>query len=397
MFERIERFEKMGFGMFVHFGLYSVLGKGEWALNRLEIPMDEYMKLVPKFKVKKTWAKELVAAAKSAGCKYITLTTRHHDGFSLYDTCGINDYDVIHSPTGRDLVREFVDECNKQGIKPFFYHTLLDWYNKDYENDFPKYIDYLVKSVELLCTRYGEIGGLWFDGFWNKPDADWQFDRLYGMIRKHQPDAMIINNTGMTNMGIVGHKEIDSVTFERGKPHIEDYGARPVATEMCEVFGTHWGYAEYDLSYRTIDYMLSELIVCRSQNANMLLNVGPMGNGSLRLLDRAMLEEVGKWVRYNKNFIYDARYTPITAENAILLKGKKGEIYAVTATPMYEEAVRGKAPLLKVTINGEKIKSARWLDSGEPIEIVDKNSYMTVPFKYGTSMCYRVAKLILKK
>ena len=156
MYERIYNFEKMGFGMFVHFGIYSVLGKGEWAKNRLSIPEEDYFPLVKKFKVRKTWAKELVSVAKRAGCKYITLTTRHHDGFSLYDTLGLNEYDAPHSAAGRDLVREFVDECNRQGIVPFFYHTLIDWYNKDSESDFPKYIDYLVRSVEILCTQYGK-------------------------------------------------------------------------------------------------------------------------------------------------------------------------------------------------------------------------------------------------
>ncbi len=397
MYERIKRFEKMGFGMFVHFGLYSILGKGEWARNRLSLDVKEYQKLAAKFKVKKTWAKELVSAAKKAGCKYITLTTRHHDGFSLYDTCGINDYDALHSASGRDLVREFVDECNKQGIVPFFYHTLLDWYNKDYDNDFPKYIDYLIKSVELLCTRYGKIGGLWFDGFWNKPEADWQFDRLYGMIRKHQPDAMIINNTGMSDRGTVGHSEIDSVTFERGKPHIEDYGARPVATEMCEVFGDHWGYAERDLSYRSLEFMLYELIFCRSQNSNMLLNVGPKGDGSLRLIDKAMLLEMGQWIKFNKNFIYNVRYSDVEADNAIMLKGPRGEYYAVTRVYMSLDVARGKFANARITVKGRKIKSAKWLDNGKNIEIIDKASYDAEPFEYGTSMIYRVAKIVLKK
>ena len=109
----ITAFEKLGFGMFVHFGLYSIAGKGEWYKRHGNVPMEEYVKLVDKFRVKKTWAKELVSTAKRAGCKYVTLTTRHHDGFSLYDTCGLNDYDAVHSPAGRDLVREFV-------VKSFF-------------------------------------------------------------------------------------------------------------------------------------------------------------------------------------------------------------------------------------------------------------------------------------
>ena len=116
----IDRFEKMGFGMFVHFGLYSVIGKGEWINSTPAYPNDVYAKYADKFKVKKTWAKELVSSAKKAGFKYITLTTRHHDGFSLYDTKGLSKFDTVNTVCGRDLVKEFVDECNKQGIMPFF-------------------------------------------------------------------------------------------------------------------------------------------------------------------------------------------------------------------------------------------------------------------------------------
>ena len=134
----IENFEKLGFGLFVHFGLYSVVGKGEWYLHlNPNANKTEYETLTGKFSVNKNWAKELVKTAKLAGCKYITLTTRHHDGFSLYDTCGLNDYDAPHSACGRDLIREFVDECNKNDIVPFFYHTLLDWREESYQKDFP--------------------------------------------------------------------------------------------------------------------------------------------------------------------------------------------------------------------------------------------------------------------
>lgn len=394
MYEYVKRFEKLGFGMFVHFGLYSVLGKGEWAKFRLNIPDGEYMKLPPRFKVKKNWAKELVRTAKASGCKYITLTSRHHDGFSLYDTKGLNDYDAPHSACGRDLVREFVDECNKQGIVPFFYHTLLDWYNKDYYNDFPKYIDYLVKSVEILCTEYGKIGGFWFDGFWDNKTADWQFDRLYSTIRRHQPEAMIINNTGMTDMGVIGHSEIDSVTYERGTPGIVTDGERPVAGEMCEVFCDHWGYAKSDISYKSLPRIVRELVECRGCNCNFLINVGPMGNGSLRPLDKYMMLAVGEFIKFNKDFIYDVRRADIEAENAILLKDSSGIYYAVSEVPnatlVTHASLGGK--ILDVKIAG-KIKSAIWLDSGEPIEIKDGNSYLTVPFECGTSMCYRVAKL----
>ena len=129
--QRIKDFENLGFGMFVHFGLYSVHGKGEWAYN-INITPKDYEKLFYEFCPDSDWAKNLVSAAKEAGCRYITITTRHHDGFSLYDTCGLNEYDAPHSAAHRDLIREFVDECNAQGVIPFFYHTLLDWHEKSY-------------------------------------------------------------------------------------------------------------------------------------------------------------------------------------------------------------------------------------------------------------------------
>ena len=210
----IKEFEKLGFGMFVHFGVYSMIGNGEWVKQIHNISDEDYYEYVKKFNPDKNWAKELVAAAKGAGCKYITITTRHHDGFSLYDTCGLNDYDAPHT-CGRDVIREFVDECNAAGIIPFFYHTLLDWYHPEYNGDFKKYLAYLRDSVAILCKNYGKIGGIWFDGMWNKPSEDWEEDALYGMIRSYQPDAMIINNTGLSARGELGHMaEIPVVTRE---------------------------------------------------------------------------------------------------------------------------------------------------------------------------------------
>ncbi|MBT4503098.1 MAG: alpha-L-fucosidase, partial [Gemmatimonadetes bacterium] len=215
---RIQRFEKLGYGMFIHWGLYAQLGQGEWVQHLRQIPMDEYAKLKESFTAEKFDGRKIAAIARQAGMRYITLTTRHHDGFSLYDTRGLSDHDAPHSAAGRDLIANFVDGCRQEGIIPFFYHTTLDWYQKSFDEDFDAYLDYLHNSVELLCTQYGEIGGLWFDGNWSKPDADWKEDRLYSIIRKQQPEAMIINNTGLGAKGEVGNPEIDSVTFEQGRP-----------------------------------------------------------------------------------------------------------------------------------------------------------------------------------
>ncbi|MBQ2768468.1 MAG: alpha-L-fucosidase [Clostridia bacterium] len=396
--QRIENFEKLGMGMFVHFGLFSVAGKGEWYCSAHGIGMQEYVKLFDKFKVKKTWAKELVSTAKKAGAKYITLTTRHHEGFSLFDTCGLNEFDAPHSPTGRDLVKEFVDECNRQGIVPFFYHTLLDWHHPDYKENFPKYLEYLRASVEILCKNYGKIGGLWFDGWWDKKDENWEFDELYALIRRYQPDAMIINNTGLSELGKVGHYEIDSVTFERGKPTKVDQSDKIRAGEMCQVLNDHWGYAKEDMNYKTIPSLLNDLIDCRLYNCNFLLNVGPMGDGKIRDMDKATFTEIGNWIRVNKKFIYNLRGADIEAENAKI--GTDGKCYyaiisdvAMASDP--NVAMAGRVCTVKIKTD-KKIKNLRWLDTNELVSQEENGVFKAKPFQYGTSRNLRVARFEVK-
>ena len=393
----IENFEKLGMGLFVHFGLYSIVGKGEWYKSAHDIDMKEYIPLINKFKIKKTWAKELVSTAKKAGAKYITITTRHHDGFSLFDTCGLSEFDVMHSPTGRDLMREFVEECNAAGIVPFFYHTLLDWYHPDYETNFPKYLEYLRKSIEILCTKYGKIGGLWFDGMWNKPNDDWEEDALYGLIRKYQPEAMIINNTGLSAHGKTGHKEIDSVTFERGKPAFVDYSEKYVAGEMCQVLNDHWGYAKEDLNYKSVGSLIEDLVNCRRYNCNFLLNTGLMGNGGVRPMDKAILEEIGNWIKANKKVVYNWKSCDVEAENAFCVTDGK-YYYAVCKDVVMASdpnvALAGVVKTVKI-LSDKKVKNAVWLDNGERFQ-VKKNEFAAKPFVYGISRHIRVARFELK-
>ncbi|MBQ4099061.1 MAG: alpha-L-fucosidase [Clostridia bacterium] len=395
----VRNFEKLGFGLFVHFGLYSIIGKGEWAKRVLQIPDEKYENLTKKFKVKKNWARDLVKAAKKTGCKYITLTTRHHDGFSLFDTCGLNDYDAPHALCGRDLVREFVDECNANGIVPMFYHTLLDWHHPDYDVNFPSYVDYLVKSIEILCTKYGKIGGLWFDGMWDKPNENWQEDRIYSTIRKYQPEAMIINNTGLDELGKVGHPELDSVTFERGKPTFVDNSDRHRAGEMCQVLCDHWGYAEDDYNYKPVREILENLVECRYYGCNFLLNVGPRGDGSLRPMDKCMLDFIGKWIKQNKNFIYDVEVSDVKSDDAYILKGENGKYYAVVtgvdmlADSNVQRLSKGKVITLKTD---KKIVGGKWLDSRRKIVKNGKNSFNCEFFTYGSSHSLKVAEFTLK-
>lgn len=401
--QRVKDFENLGFGMFVHFGLYSVRGKGEWSYHLHHLTPEEYEPLAKEFNPKADWAEKLVAAAKDAGCKYITLTTRHHDGFSLFDTCGLTDYDAPHF-CGRDLIREFVDACNAQGIIPFFYHTLLDWRVPCYREDFPTYLKYLRDSVEILCSKYGKIGGLWFDGMWDKPNEDWEEDALYATIRRHQPDAIIINNTGLHALGEAGHIELDSVTYERGMPtKMPDDAPKYLAGEMCEVMNTHWGFAAEDIDYRSPADMIRTLAGCRRYGANLLLNLGPEGDGSVREIDGCILKMVGRWVKMYDEAIRLPRPTyqdvPNKPDDFLLKHENTYYLFCdhLRISGDTNVTIDDDNPLIDVVTVPERVVSIHWMDTNEPVEFKqedDKLSVLTVPFVYGRNTVIRVAKII---
>jgi len=398
----VKEFEEMGFGLFIHWGLYSQLGKGEWTFWIEKMNMDEYKNLKNTFTADEFDAEKIVLMAKNAGCKYITLTTRHHEGFSLYDTCGLNDYDAPHSPAKRDLIKEFVDACNKHSIKPFFYHTTLDWYNKDYKEDFDTYLEYLRKSVEILCTRYGKIGGLWFDGNWDKPDADWKLDELYGTIRKYQPEAMIINNTGLSARGETGHPEIDSVTFEQGKPTPMDRRGmkKYIAAEMCYTLNDHWGIGYNDFNFKSPKELIEALCDCRKVGANYLLNIGPTAQGGIQGMQKELLSIIGDWMKIFSEAVYMGKPYPARSNSKnFALKGENCLYFFV-----YDLAREGDS---HVTVGGsyagaygfsgvnDKIKCIKWMDNGEELSFSQNDDLLTVNFTgtpYGTSYCVRVAK-----
>ena len=403
----IKDFEQLGFGMFVHFGIYSQQGNGEWLQELHGIPAEQYQKLADTFCPKENWATELAQTAKKAGCKYITITTRHHDGFSLFDTCGLNTYDAPHSACGRDLIREFVDACRAEGLIPFFYHTLMDWYHPDYKENFPKYLQYLRDSVELLCKNYGKIGGIWFDGMWHKPDADWQEDALYATIRKYQPEAMIINNTGLSAGGKLGHMELDSVTFERGKPEPLNMEGAPkyVASEMCEITCDHWGYAREDLNYKGAGQLIRELADCRRYRSNMLMNVGLQGDGSISLMDRAMFDVIGRWVGYFEEAIYKPEPTGIDIEGKpedFLLRDGSNYYLFCYNLPMSADpnvALSTAREYESKFCLTQKIKSIHWMDNGSPVSFRQDGETVLVqtePYRYGRSLVVRVAKIAVE-
>ena len=407
--KRIAHFEKLGFGMFIHWGLYSQLERGEWTFDLHKDSIDKYPDCFNNFTAEDFDAKAICQLAKKAGMKYITLTTRHHDGFSLYDTKGLSDYDVMHTPCKRDLIKEFVDACNEEGLMPMLYHTTLDWQHPDFNNDFDAYLEYLRKSVEILCTNYGKIGGLWFDGNWSKRGADWKLDELYGMIHRLQPDAMVINNTGLSEQGKTGHPEIDSVTFEQGQATVMNREGmdKYVAAEMCQTMNRHWGIAVNDLDYKSPRQMIERLCHARKVGANYLLNIGLTGQGGVTKITEALLEIIGQWTSMAKESIYEGKPSAMLCnEDKDFVLEKDGYAYIyVHDLPLLGpkdvvvayEKTDGDHSVRNVN---RKVKSMKWVDNNEELLFTqddDVLKYRATGYYYGTQLIVRIAKVEFEK
>ena len=402
-------FEQMGLGLFVHWGLYSQLGQGEWICFMRNMEQAEYQKLKDTFTAEDFDAEELARLAKEAGFRYITLPTSHHDGFSLFDTCGLNDYDAVHSPAGRDLVREFVDACRKYDIVPFFYHTTLDWYKEEFETDFDAYLQYLNDSVELLCKNYGKVGGLWFDGNWSKKTVDWKEGKLYGLIRKYQPEAIIINNTGLSARGKTGHPEIDAVTYENGlaAPPSREGMTKYITGEMNHTINDHWGYGQNDLNYKSPAQIIESMCNSRKIGANYLMNIGPEGQGKINSYQKELLKLMGRWMNVFGEAIYNGRpYNASPDGRSFILKSVNEDCLYLF---IFDLGIEGDG---NVTVKGkrlgnfsfgnvtDKISSVEWMDNGEQLTYVQGENLLCINatgYPYGTSYAVRVAKAMIEK
>lgn len=401
--KRISNFSELKFGLFAHYGLYSLLGKGEWALKSLNLDKAEYETLINRFTAEKFDAKKIISEAKNAGAKYFVLTTRHHDGFSLYDTKGINTYDAPHSACKRDLVYEFVDACAMYDVKPFFYHTMFDWYTGRGEMEMSEYLQYLRASVEVLCKNYGDVGGFWFDGTWSQTDDVWELDELYFMVRKYQPNTIITNNSGLDDRGSLINNDIDCVTFERGRPDksiIDSYGTK-IAGEMCEVIQSHWGFAKNDINSKSMPNLLESYLTSLKYGANFLLNVSPKGDGSLRLIDRAVLESFSTWHHvYGEALDHTRFYKNSSGSDHFCFINDAGEMFIFIFDLCSGGAVNlslANEDKNKVRFAGidKKITSMNWLDNGDAVRFEQENGDLTIypnKFPYGTDLIVRIAK-----
>ena len=267
-------FQDAKLGLFVHWGVYSLLGKGEWVMEHDKLPIGEYAKLPARFNPARFDAESWVKLAKGAGARYITVTGKHHDGFCLFDS-KLTDYDVVDAtPYHADPLKALADACRQQEIKLFFYYSLLDWHHPDYfplgktgnrraggRGEWKRYVAYYQGQVRELCTNYGEIGGIWFDGWWDRPDADWDLAGTYRMIHELQPDALVGNNHHAAP--IPGE---DFQVFEQDLPgdNAAGFNTAGVATDLpletCLTINDSWGYNAADIHYKTTEQLIRALV-----------------------------------------------------------------------------------------------------------------------------------------
>ncbi len=321
--KHITWFRDAKFGLFVHWGVYSLLSKGEWVMHRDKMTIADYEKLYPQFNPTEYDADEWVAMVKDAGMKYITITSKHHDGFCMYDT-RLSDYKITNTPFSRDVIAELAEACRKKDIKLFFYYSQLDWHHPDYyprgetgqhsgrpeSGDWSRYLQYYTGQVRELCTDYGEIGGLWFDGWWDRPGVNWNLDELYNMIHTLQPEAMIGSNHHRQPF----HGE-DFQMFEQDLPGENTAGFNKAAIaelplETCLTMNGSWGYNRNDTNYKTVKELVHYLVKAAGYGANLLLNVGPMPTGEIQPEFKERLHAVGQWLRRNGESVYRTRRGP---------------------------------------------------------------------------------------
>jgi len=367
--EARREFQDMKFGMFIHWGVYSVLGDGEWVFHDRRLTVDQYNRLPAFFNPEKFDAQAWVALAKAAGMKYITITSRHHDGFAMFDS-KISDWNIVaRTPYKKDPLKMLAEECHRQGIKLFFYYSQLDWHNPDYyprgatnwnngrpdQGDWNAYLDtYMAGQLTELLTNYGPIGGIWFDGMWDKPDADWHLDKIYALIHKLQPAALIIPNHHQRP-----RPGEDVQTFERDLPGQNTAGfntkyiSSQLPLESSDTLNNSWGFNIGDSDYKSVPDLERRLIRAAGNNSNLLLNIGPYPNGDIDQEFITRLHAIGGWLLKYGDSIYGTRGGPIPPGDWGVTTQKENKIYV--------HVLNWSTPLLALAPLPSKVESAHAL------------------------------------
>lgn len=319
-----QEFRDAKFGIFLHWGLYSMLATGEWTMTNKDLNYKEYAKLACGFYPSKFDAAQWVSAIKASGAKYICITSRHHEGFSMFHT-RYSDYNIVDAtPFKRDILKELADECHKQGIRLHFYYSHIDWYREDApwgrtghgtgrpdpKGNWKSYYQFMNNQITELLTNYGEIGAIWFDGWWDQdqnPDFDWQLPEQYAMIHRLQPACLIGNNHHQTPF-----PGEDIQIFERDLPGENTAGlsgqkVTALPLETCETMNGMWGYKITDQDYKSPKTLIHYLVKAAGRDANLLMNIGPQPDGELPATALERLAEVGDWMKIYGETIYGTR------------------------------------------------------------------------------------------
>lgn len=377
-----EEFQDNKFGIFLHWGLYSMLAQGEWVMTNQNLNHLEYRKLASAFYPIKFDAAEWVAAIKAAGAKYICFTTRHHEGFSMWDT-RYSDYNIVKAtPFKRDVLKELAEECRKQGIKLHLYYSHLDWDREDYyplgrtgrgtgrttHGEWKTYYRFMNNQITELINTY-DPAALWFDGWWDQdqnPGFDWQLPEQYAMIHRLKPACLIGNN----------HHQVpfageDIQIFERDLPGENTAGLSGqdisrLPLETCETMNGMWGYKIVDQNYKSVKTLIHYLVKAAGRNANLLMNIGPQPNGELPSAAVERLKAIGEWMQVYGETIYGTRGGEITPRDWGVTT-RKGDRLFVHILNLPDKGVF-------LPLTSAKVKSAVVFKDRKPVKFTqDKN------------------------
>ena len=383
-----EKFRDRGFGIFLHWGLYSIFGQGEWYMTNANLNRDEYSKVAGAFYPAQFDAAKWVAAIKASGAGYLTITSRHHEGFSMWDTKQ-SDYNIIKStPFKRDILAELRDECRKQGLGFHIYYSLLDWHRDDYyplgrtgqgtgrtkHGKWKTYDAFMNAQLAELVRDYN-AEAIWFDGEWDQdinPDFQWNFDKMYAGIHKLNPACLIGNN----HHGEV-HPGEDFQMFERDVPGANTAGLSCQAIsklpiETCQTMNGMWGYKIIDQTYKSDTTLIRLLVQTAGRNANLLLNIGPEATGALPATAIDRLEKIGKWMKTYGKTVKDGVREGIIPPQEWGVSTQKGKT-------VYLHILDWKSRMLSLPLT-EKVKSVVAYDTRRPIPFQQTKLGLTLSF-----------------
>jgi alpha-L-fucosidase len=394
----LNSFQDIKFGMFIHWGLYSLLGRGEWVMHWEKIPVLAYEKLVPQFNPIEFDADTWVQLAADAGQKYMVITSRHHDGFSMFDTA-LSDYKITNTPFKRDPLAELAEACARNGqVKLGFYVSLLDWHHPAYRFRgksglaWDDYIAFLHGQVEELCTQYGDLACFWFDGDWPRhhiteenayfaAGGSFEYDRLYSIIRENQPDAVIHNNRH--EKPLPGE---DVQGFEQDLPGDNTAGFNTtqiydMPIEVCMTINDNWGIHFKDKNHKSTRQLVHNLVKSASMGGNYLLNIGPTAQGTIIPEHARRLREMGLWLKLNGESVYGTHAGLIPHSQGTVSTYKPDPEHNQETGTQFIHILEYISDCVKIQGLSGSVVSAKLLRDGSPIQIerLEDHAILTIP------------------